>query len=177
MWITHPDFPRVVREAWLVNNLLSVAILNFTTKARKWNNELFRNLFARKRRVLARFGGAQKALANSPNEFLIHLEKKLIEEYSSILLQEEEFWALKSRLNAATFGDHNTSYFHVSTIVRRHKNKIRCIKDDRGEWITNEEGVKQHILASFEKLYTTVLEKGFRSLADFQLFLLLPHGR
>ena len=28
----------------------------------------------------------------------------LIEEYSSILLPEEEFWALKSRINVAAFG-------------------------------------------------------------------------
>lgn len=75
------------------------------------------------------------------------------------MLQEEEFWALKSRLDAATFGDRNTSYFHVSTIIRRHRNKIRCIKDDKGEWIADEEGVKQHILAGFENLYTTGLKK------------------
>lgn len=31
MWITHPNFPRVAREAWLKNNSLLVAILNFTT--------------------------------------------------------------------------------------------------------------------------------------------------
>ena len=43
---------------------------------------MFGNLFARKRRVLARIDGAQKALAISPNEFLIRLEKQLIEEYS-----------------------------------------------------------------------------------------------
>ena len=155
----HPNFPIIVKEAWLKDNPLYVAISNFTTKARKWNHDVFGNLFARKRRVLARISGAHKALANNPNEFLVRLEKQLIDEYSSILLQEEEFWALKSRLNAATFGDRNTSYFHVSTVIRRHRNKIRCIKDDRGDWIADEEGVKKHILAGFENLYTTGLEK------------------
>lgn len=99
--------------------------------------------------MLARIGGVLKALANNPNEFLCHLEKQLIEDYSSIFLQEEEFWYVKSRLNATTFGDRNTSYFHVSTITRRHRNKIRCLKDDKGEWIADEEGVKKHILAGF----------------------------
>ena len=56
----------------------------------------------------------------------MRLEDYLIEEYSSILLQEEEFWALKSRINVATFGDRNTSYFHVNIVVRRQRNKIRC---------------------------------------------------
>lgn len=82
--------------------------------------------------MLARINGTQKALANRPSEFLLTLEKQLIVEYSLILLREEEFWALKSRLNATTFGDRNTSFFHVSTLVRRHKNKIRYLKDGLG---------------------------------------------
>ena len=32
----------------------------------------------------------------------------------------------------AAFGDRNTSYFHVNTIVQRHRNKIRCLKDSMG---------------------------------------------
>lgn len=52
---------------------------------------MFGNLFARKRKVLARLSGAQKALANRPNEFLVGLEKQLLDEYFSILLQEEEY--------------------------------------------------------------------------------------
>ena len=47
--------------------------------------------FSRKKRVLARLNGTQKVLANNPSESLMRLEDHLIEEYSSILLQEEEF--------------------------------------------------------------------------------------
>jgi len=83
------------------------------------------------------------------------LEKQLIEEYSLIFPQEEEFWALKSRLNATTLGGRNTSFFHVSTLVRRHRNKIRCLKDALGNWITDENEVKMHIKCGFEKLYST----------------------
>lgn len=100
-----------------------------------------------------RLNGAQKALANNLNDFLIQLEKKLIEEYSLIMLQEEEFWALKSRLNWAAFGDRNTSFFHVSTVVRRHKNRTRCIKDAMGEWIFDKEEIKILIRNSFLKLF------------------------
>ena len=137
---------------------LKAATANFTKKVRKWNYEVFGNLFARKKRVLARLNGIQKALANYSSESLMRLEDHLIDEYSSILLQEEEFWALKSRINAATFGDRNTSYFHVNTVVRRQRNKIRCLKDDMGEWIIEEEVLKEHILYGFRKLYSTELE-------------------
>lgn len=73
--------------------------------------EVFGNLFAKKRRVLARLKGTQKAIAENPNDFLLNLENKLLSKYSLILVQEEEYWALKSRLNAASFGDHILSFF------------------------------------------------------------------
>ena len=72
---------------------------------------MFGNLFAKKRRVLARLKGTQKAIAENPNDFLLNLENKLLSKYSLILVQEEEYWALKSRLNAASFGDHIPSFF------------------------------------------------------------------
>ena len=86
---------------------LSIAISSFTFKAKKWNVEVFGNLFLRKKKVLARLYRAQKALANYPSDFLVKLEKQLTEKYSIIKLQEEEYWALKSWLNWAAFGDHN----------------------------------------------------------------------
>ena len=101
---------------------LREATKNFTKRVRKWNTDVFGNVFAKKRRVLARINGVQKSLANNPGKSLLHLEKQLIEEYASILLQEE-FWALKSRLNAATFEDQITTFFHISTVVHRHRNK------------------------------------------------------
>lgn len=70
------------------------------------------------------------------------------------MLQEEEFWAFKSRLNTVAFRDHNNSFFHVSTVVRSHKNKIRCIKTSSKDCISDEEGVKDHILSGFRTLYT-----------------------
>lgn len=48
--------------------------MDFVVRARRWNIEVFGNSFAKKKRVLARLHGAQKALANNPNEFLLELE-------------------------------------------------------------------------------------------------------
>lgn len=122
-----------------------LATRSFTERVRKWNTEVFGNVFAKKRRVLARINGVQKSLALSPSELLLRLEKLLIEECASILLQEEEFWALKSKLNAGTFRDRNTAFFHVSTFVCKHRNKIRGIRDRMGEWIFEEDKIRDHI--------------------------------
>ena len=65
----HPKFPRFVKNSWDQDQALSEAITNFTKKAKKWNADVFGNIFNRKKRVIARINGAQKALTNNPNEF------------------------------------------------------------------------------------------------------------
>ena len=71
MWLFHQDFPRVVQQAWCEDRDLQEATLDFVVRAKKWNW----NLFAKKRRILARIHGTHKALANNPNEFLLELEQ------------------------------------------------------------------------------------------------------
>ncbi|XP_030924591.1 uncharacterized protein LOC115951550 [Quercus lobata] len=78
MWLSHHDFPAIVREssAGMEDNLVG-AITRFTHKAQTWNKEVFGNIFARKRQIIARLLGAQRAIANNPNNFLINLQEQL----------------------------------------------------------------------------------------------------
>ena len=71
MWLLHLDFYKIVREAWPEGANLKVATTDFIRKAKKWNFEVFGNIFAKKKRVLARLNGTQKALANNPTESLM----------------------------------------------------------------------------------------------------------
>ena len=91
MWLLHPDFYRVVQQAWVENRALQRAMADFVDRVKKWNVEVFGNIFAKKRRVLARLNGVQKAIAENPNDFLLNLENQLLLEYSLILIQEKEF--------------------------------------------------------------------------------------
>ena len=70
-----------------------------------------------------------------PSVFLLNLENDLLRDLDTVLNQEEEIWALKSRVNWMIQGDRNTAFYHVSTLVRRKRNKILSIKDSMGEWI------------------------------------------
>ena len=78
---------------------------------------------------MARLNGIQRSIATRPSASLIELEKKLHSKLELVLAQEEELWALKSRLNWMVFGDRNTSFYHMSAIVRRKRNKIQAIKN------------------------------------------------
>ena len=96
IWLSHPDFPNVVRDAWINPVVLANATATFTEKARVWNKEVFGNIFHRKKRVVARHRGVQTALSTNPNNFLVDLERDLRKKFTEILKLEEELWAMKS---------------------------------------------------------------------------------
>ena len=62
---------------------------------------------------------------------------------------------MKSRVNWSIFGERNTSYFHMTTLARRSKNKITSILNDEGVWVHNMEQVQEVFTKSFVKLYQT----------------------
>ena len=156
MWLSHPSFPTVVHNAWEeFENVYTRAAILFTDRVTAWNRDTFGNLFHRKKRVLARLSGAQKALASNPTPFLWNLERDLLAEYNSILDQEQEFWALKSRVNWLIDGDRNNKFFHISTLVRRRRNKILSLKDGSGCWCSQAHEVEDMVQLFFKNLFQT----------------------
>jgi hypothetical protein len=156
MWLNHPDFPRVVEEAWQGNECdLNSAISAFSSLAQVWNKEVFGNVFAKKRRLMARLLGIQRAISRQPSQSLIFLQDQLSEELNQILNLEEDLWAMKSRTNWLVMGERNTSYFHLSTLARRSANRINGIKDNAGNWLFDVEEVKVHFVEGFKNIYQT----------------------
>ncbi|XP_030941490.1 uncharacterized protein LOC115966387 [Quercus lobata] len=95
-WLSDPSFPRVVQQAWSQGHHLQDAITRFSRDATNWNKVHFGNIFAKKRRVMARLDGIQRSLAFRPSHSLVNLERQLQAELAGVLNQEEELWALKS---------------------------------------------------------------------------------
>ena len=83
------DFPRVVNDAWEDMDFnLPGGVDDFTLKIKAWNKETFGNVFANKRRTLARILGVQRAIANRPSSFLLNLQDQLSKEFNQILQWE-----------------------------------------------------------------------------------------
>lgn len=74
-------------------------------------------------------------------------------QYNTILEQEEIFWKQKSRMSWLQFGDCNTRFFHMSTIVRRGRNRIRGLYDLHGKWCDSKAEIKQAMVHYFIDLY------------------------
>jgi hypothetical protein len=156
IWLTDPSFPKLVHESWQTfPNNVNLALADFTTRVTSWNKQEFGNIFYRKRRLLARINGVQKALARHPSDSLLKLETDLSNQFQSVLRMEEEFWALKSRMEWSLLGDRNTSFFHTSVLCRRHWNKIWCLKDSMGNWSQSTTQLKTLIRDYFVTLYST----------------------
>lgn len=100
-----PSFPNVVANAWRNSALLPMAIKSFAKGAATWNQSHFGNIFVKKKKLMLRLNGIQQALTSRPSAFLVELEKKLLLDLDLALAQEEELWALKSRVNWMVFGD------------------------------------------------------------------------
>ena len=156
-WLSDPTFPYVVSQAWRHPYALEEAIKHFTRDVTNWNKMQFGNIFARKKNIMARLNGIWRKLSFRPSNFLLNIENSLLKELDMVLNQEEELWALKSRVNWMIQSDRNTTFYHVSTLVRRKRNQIVAIKDAMREWLSEVDEVKDFVRNGFDDVYTTSL--------------------
>ena len=149
-------------RAWSDSPALGEAVDKFTQAATRWNVSHFGNIFTRKKNIMVRLNGIQRALSVRPSTFLVNLENELLKELDRVLNQEEKIWTLKSRVNWMIQGDRNTTFYHVSTLVWRKRNQILAIKDPLGEWIHEESAIKEVVRSGFNAIYTTSFVAGSR---------------
>lgn len=75
----------------------------------------------------------QHALERHVSEGLLRLKEKLKKEREKVLLQEELLWRHKSRVEWLKAGDKNTMFFHLSTVIRRRRNKVEELLNEHGD--------------------------------------------
>ncbi|CAL1375270.1 unnamed protein product [Linum trigynum] len=81
--------------------------------------------------------------------------KTLETELNRQWVAEESYWQQKSRVNWLKKGDQNTSYFHTVTRARRKRNFVTGLRNDAGEWITEEKGKAEIATTFYQTLFTS----------------------
>ena len=109
-WLSDPSFPNVVSQAWHPNPSLVEADKVFTEDAANWNRLSFGNIFEKKKNIMTRLNGIQRVILVRPSNFLLNLENELQQKLDLVFTQDEELWALKSRVNWMIQGDRNTLF-------------------------------------------------------------------
>ncbi|XP_031131901.1 uncharacterized protein LOC116033288 [Ipomoea triloba] len=149
-WLTDQRVVEVVRNSWCSNLHFMDNIPSVTVALSDWNRTVFGNIFHRKKIVLARLEGVQRRYSTNPHRGIVRLEQKLIEEYQTILHQEELLWYQRSREDWILSGDRNTKYYHLAAAIRKSRNSISSLRLDNGEWITDPANLKAHDITPAE---------------------------
>ncbi|CAL1358706.1 unnamed protein product [Linum trigynum] len=76
-------------------------------------------------------------------------------ELSRQLEAEEVFWQQKSRVKWLKKGDQNSSYFHTVTRARRKRNFVAGLRNEEGEWVTEETGKTSIATNFYQTLFTS----------------------
>nr|XP_029146996.1 uncharacterized protein LOC114924945 [Arachis hypogaea] len=84
---------------------------------------------------------------------LKHKEKKLRAEYNLVLAQEELLWYQKSRDQWVRYGDRNTSFFHMQTIIRRKSNKVHGLLVGDGSWSDDPKVLQREVVHFFKNIF------------------------
>lgn len=153
-WINHAKFDEFVTKMWNKKAPIVPFQTKFATKLSNWNREVFHNIFRKKAELWARLDGVQKRLAEKWDRRWIKLEAKLRRELDEVLQEEEMTWFQKSRLEALKDGDRNTKYFHLSTVIRRYRNKVTMLQERDGNWITDPSRLKEMVVQYWHSLFT-----------------------
>ncbi|XP_074298293.1 uncharacterized protein LOC141629143 [Silene latifolia] len=160
-WLTHEDFKNFIDTNWPSKGIFPTRLGELSHKLQTWNEEVFGNIFCKKEELMARIKGCQRELSISRVSYLIKLEARLRKEL--VLAREELLWYQKSRVEFIKDGDHNTSFFHVNTLIRRWRNRITTLKNADGVLTDDQLEIKGIVLEYFKSLYT---DKGLASEED-----------
>ncbi|XP_010424324.1 PREDICTED: uncharacterized protein LOC104709399 [Camelina sativa] len=125
----------------------------FRFELKRWNKEVFGDVQRREEQLVQVIQDVHDLLDISQTDDLLAKEDSLLQEFEVALAQEELIWFQKSRETWIVFGDRNTRYFHISTIIRRRRNRIEMLKNDEGIWISDLKDLEGLVVSYYKMLY------------------------
>lgn len=96
----------------------------------------------------------QNQIEQDLSDAILVKEGELIKELEIVLEQEEVLWFQKLREKWCVHGDRNTSFFHMSTIIRRKRNWVEMLKKNETQWVTDAQELEKLAVDYFKRLYS-----------------------
>ncbi|CAN1160243.1 Transposon TX1 uncharacterized 149 kDa protein [Linum perenne] len=153
-WLSHDDFKPMLDRSWQARKDLCVSLQVLAEDCKKWNADVFGNIFVRKRTLSNRLRWLESKNARVSNPRFVAEELEVRTELEKTLWQEEMLWLQKARVQWTLDGDKNTRFFHLSTLRRRSINRIKGLKDQNGQWIYDKERLSEIAIDHFQALFT-----------------------
>ncbi|XP_025653400.1 uncharacterized protein [Arachis hypogaea] len=153
-WATHPRYRDIVNQSWQAGYTEMHGKLSEVQKnSLEFNSKVFGNIFFRKCKLERQINFLQKRLEVMEDLSMRQKEKQLIEEFNNTLVQEELLWFQKSKEQWVKFGDRNTKFFHVQTLVQRKHNKIHGLFLQDGVWETDPDVLRREAESFYKCLF------------------------
>eukprot|EP00253_Pinus_taeda_P031168 PITA_31168 len=162
-WIDHPTFMQNIESWWTQTSVKSDNIMYIfqqklkiiKAKLKCWNKNTFGNIFQAKKELEEKMADLQQTMIkDGPNKERLAQESNLQKQWEDRLIQEEQLWKQKSRVQWLKHGERNTSFFHKSTIQHRANNRILSLKKDDGAKVSTREKIGSELNLYFRSLLT-----------------------
>ncbi|XP_020240918.1 uncharacterized protein LOC109819572 [Asparagus officinalis] len=162
MWVKHPEFIPTVKKVW-EQNIEGYKMYSFHTKLKKLklalkelNKKHFMNISEQVHRAKDELADTQRLLNGDPfSSDLINREKECIKKYDRLLECESSFYKQKANISWSLEGDKGSKFFHSIMKKKRHHNRILTLYNERGDRITDNEGIISEIVGYYNKLLGT----------------------
>ena len=158
MWTKEEESKIVVENAWQTRVegshefRLAKKLSVTSSELVRWNKNSFGNT---KEKIKVLEDKLLKIQQAAPTKENLNLEASLNLELDEWLARKDLRLRQKSRELWVKEGDHNSRFFHLSTIIRRRRNYISEIKLENGSWIRDREDIQRYFLDNFSSLYNT----------------------
>lgn len=167
-WNDDPEVYCLVSQTWPSNQSKNSDLLHKLSRVRialsQWSRSKFGNghlrITALQQRLQTLFN--HPYCSNIDSEEVSHIQNEL----RTIWKQEEQFWAMRSRINWLRWGDKNSKFFHATTIQRRQRNRIGMLRKADNEWVRDIVALKELTSAYFTQLYTSAGHREFGPVLD-----------
>lgn len=116
------------------------------TNLANWSRRKFKNAATTIKNLETKLIELINEPASTTNSQEIDLVKEAI---AATKRREEMFWWARSQIKWLNYGDKNSKFFHATTVQRRARNCIVIIQDRVGNWLSNEEDIKNLIQDHF----------------------------
>ncbi|XP_059066552.1 uncharacterized protein LOC131857829 [Cryptomeria japonica] len=158
MWLSHPNLSSSMKYWWNVqvdgSCMFWVAkkLRHVKDKAKKWNREVFGDIFIQKSAIQEELGLIRDKVQNEGyvNDNFAK-ESEVLSKYHKIIAREETFWRQRSRSLWLKDGDKNTRFFHISTLKHMVANRIGHLVKN-GRRIDNEDEISGVVVEFFADL-------------------------
>lgn len=152
-WLSREDYKIIWKDAAAKVDTDMVEIISTVSQKNiLWNQNVFENIFKRKRRLESRILEIQNSNNYVFSSALQRRESQLTKELNQVLDQEESLWFQKARMDWIRDGDRNTRFYHNSALIKRNRNRIRFLKIN-GIWTDDSDILTDHITNFFSTLF------------------------